>query len=52
MSLVYSFSQQLEADDVASVSNPLPEPLSMWLALRAALHDATRRDDVAVNKQA
>nr|DAV36919.1 MAG TPA: hypothetical protein [Caudoviricetes sp.] len=24
----------------------------MWLALRAALHDATRRDDVAANKQA
>lgn len=24
----------------------------MWLALRAALKDATRRDDVAENKQA
>lgn len=45
---VASVRQQLEADDVASVSNPFPEPLSMWLAL----HDATRRDDVAANKQA
>ncbi|HED2410905.1 TPA: hypothetical protein R4Y39_001195 [Raoultella planticola] len=52
MSLVYSFHQQLEADDVASVSKPFSEPLSMWLALRAALHDATCRDGSAANKQA
>lgn len=42
----------LKPEDAASVSNPFPKPLSMWLALREALNDATRRDDVAAKKQA